>query len=63
MRELAQQSKVYDPTTKTWSEKSLNDMSLIDKFLGDTVVYAQYDEDGTHVDLETGYTVKHKKGD
>jgi hypothetical protein len=63
MRELAQKSKVYDPLTDTWSEESLNDLSLVDKFLGDTLVYAQYDEDGTHVDIETGYTVKHKKGD
>lgn len=63
IRELAQRSKVYDPETNTWSEKSANDMGLFSKFLGDTLVYAQWDEEGVHVDPETGRTVKHKKGD
>jgi hypothetical protein len=27
------------------------------------LVYAQYDEDGTHIDERTGIQVKHKKGD
>ena len=38
-------------------------MSLLDKFFGDTLVYAQWDEEGTHIDPETGRTVKHRKGD
>lgn len=63
LRELAQQSKVYDPTTKTWSKESANDLSVFDKFFGDTLVYAQYDEEGTHIDPETGRQIKHKIGD
>lgn len=63
LREIAQKNKVYDPKTDTWSEESLNDLSLLDKWFGDTLVYGQYDEDGTHIDEETGYQVKHKKGD
>jgi hypothetical protein len=63
LRELAQQSKVYDPQTNTWSEESLNDMSIFKKFLGETLVYAQFDEDGEHLDPVSNVVVKHKKGD
>lgn len=63
MRELAQQSKVFDPTTNTWSKQSANDLNLIDKLFGETLVYAQWDAEGTHKDPETGRIVKHKKGD
>jgi len=62
LRELAQQGKIFDPINKTWSEKSLNDLSLLDKVFGDTLVYAQFDEDGQHVD-SNGFFVDHKKGD
>lgn len=63
LRELAQKSKVYDPETDTWSIESANDMNLLNKFFGDTLVYAQYDDDGVHKDLQTGRSVAHKKGD
>ena len=63
LRELAQQSKVFDPKTNKWSETSANDMSLLDKFFGDTLVYAQWDEEGMHIDPETGRSIKHSKGD
>ena len=63
LRELAQQSKVYDPESETWSEKSANDLNLLDKFFGDTLVYAQYDTDGVHMNPETGKLVNHVKGD
>ena len=33
------------------------------KYFADTLVLAQYDEDGEHKDLITGKTVKHSKGD
>jgi hypothetical protein len=38
---LAQQSKVFDPETNTWSDKSLNDLGILDKVFGETLVYAQ----------------------
>lgn len=63
LRELAQKSKVYDPETNTWTDKSLNDLSLLDKVFGDTLVYAQYDEDGAHKDMQSNQIVNHKKGD
>jgi len=41
----------------------LNDLSILNKFFGDTLVYAQYDEDGKHFDTNSGFMVNHKKGD
>lgn len=41
LREIAQTGRVYDPEKNTWSEKSVNDLGLIEKFFGDTLVYAQ----------------------
>ena len=63
LRELAQKEKVYDPTTKTWSDKTLNELGLLDKLFGDTYVYAQYDEDIVDTDPLTGQLTNHKKGD
>jgi hypothetical protein len=63
VRELAQQNKVYDPDTKTWSNESANDLGILTKFFGDTLVYGQWDEDGMHKDPETNRMVNHKKGE
>ena len=63
LREIAQQEKIYDPDTDTWSDKSANDISLLKKLFGETLVYAQWDEDGTHVDPSSQRVIKHKKGD
>ena len=62
-RELAQQGKYFDFTTGEWSEKSVSDLNIFQKFFGDTLVYAQWDEDGIHTDPETNRIVEHKKGD
>lgn len=62
-RELAQQEKIFDPETNTWSEKSANDLGLIQKLFGDTLVYAQYDEDTIGTNPETGKPTQYKKGD
>lgn len=40
-----------------------NDVGLIDKFFGDTLVYGQWDEDGIHDDPRTGRSTQHKKGE
>lgn len=63
LRELAQQGKIYDPSTNTWSETSANDLGIFDKWFGDTLVYGQWDADGIHKDPRTGYSVQHKKGE
>jgi hypothetical protein len=38
-------------------------LGILRKFFGDTLVYAQWDEDGEHPDPESGRRVKHSKGD
>ena len=63
LRELAQQEKVFDVKTNTWSKESLNNGNLLDKFFGQTLVYAQWDEDGVNINPETGKPMNHKKGD
>lgn len=66
--EIAQSNKVLiNPTTAGSNlENAQWDDSPNDKFLGnffETLVLAQYDEDGTHTDPITGETVEHKKGE
>ena len=53
--------KIFDPKTGEWSKDSVNDRGLLNNFLGETLVYGQWDEDGVHDDLEYGVKVKHKK--
>jgi len=70
MRELAQSSKIYDPATGTYLDKSVNDLSLwkdpvgyFKSIFGDPLVYATYDEDTEEIDPVTGNKVLHKKGE
>lgn len=69
-KELAQQSKIYDPITGTYSETSLDQQSLfkspldwISNLFSDPIVYATYESDGTHIDPISGREVTHKKGE
>lgn len=69
-RELAQDSKIYDPQTGTYLDKSVNDISLfnnpieyVKSLFGDPLVYATYDEDTIETDPITGKKVKHYKGE
>lgn len=66
-RELAQNSKIWDPETQTYLDKSVNDLSFFEhpveyfkSLFDDPIVYATYDED--EVDEKTG-KVLHKKGE
>lgn len=66
--ELAQSHKVLaNPTTAGLNlENAKWEDSPNDSFFGhffDTLVMAQYDEDGVHIDPITGERVEHKKGD
>lgn len=68
--EIAQSQKVYDTKKGEFEDESINDRAFGNnpfKWLGDLfsepLVIAQWDEDGEHVDLLTGETKKHKKGD
>ena len=68
-RERAQQNRIYNTATGTWSDDTLNDRTLFSspiKWLktafGEPLVYATYNEDGTHYDPFTGTEVEHRKG-
>ena len=70
MRELAQSSKIYDPATNTYLDKSIDELSLwkdpagyFKSIFGDPLVYATYDEDTEEIDPVTGNKVLHKKGE
>lgn len=67
--ELAQQSKIFDPTTGKYLDYSPNDMSLVKNPIGyiktlfdEPLVIAQYEEDGEHIDPITKRVVKHTRG-
>ena len=62
-RELAQQGKIFDIKNNRWLDKSASELNLFQKFFGDTLVYAQWDEDGISIDPISGVEVSHKKGD
>lgn len=57
--EIAQTQQIYDIKTGEWKD-SPND-SFFDNFFN-TLVLATWDEDGEHLDKETGQMVKHSKG-
>lgn len=64
-RVLLNPNEVYKNGNADWSKAKWGD-SPNDSFWGyftDTLVMAQYDSDGTHVDPVTGQTVEHRKGD
>lgn len=69
-KELAQRSKIYDSKLGQFTDKSVNDISFTESPLeyfkslfSDPLVYATYNEDGTHIDPFTKQEVQHKKGE
>ena len=70
-KEQAQKNKVFNPETGKFEDYTPNDYALFNSplnflksiFTTDSLVYAQYDEDGIHIDPITGEQVQHKKGD
>ena len=63
LRELAQQSKIFDVKTNKWLDKSANEMGFFGSLFSPTLVYAQWDEDGKSFDPITNKMTEHKKGD
>lgn len=58
-REAAQNNKYYDPETRTWSDKTVNELGALGLITGESLVYATYDED---VHDENGNLI-HAKGE
>ena len=69
-KELAQKSKIYDSKTGQFLNKSVDDISFTESPLeyfkslfSEPLVYATYNEDGTHIDPFTKQEVQHYKGE
>lgn len=62
-REAAQKNYYYNTETGQWSDKTVNDLGALGLITGDSLVYATWDTDGTHIDPLSGETVRHAKGD
>lgn len=61
-RELAQMHKVWDSKNQKWLDYTAEDLGI--KYLfKQSLVYAKWDEDGTHFDKSLGREVKHRKGE
>jgi hypothetical protein len=60
MREVGQTSKIFNPETGEFENKTPNDLSFLE-VLGSNLVLASWDEDGYHD--ENGRQVAHMKGD
>lgn len=63
MRELAQQSKIWDTENQKWLDETADERGVLKSLFGQSLVYATWDEDGVHEDPFTGRQIKHKKGD
>lgn len=61
--EIAQKGKVIDYATGKTLDWSANDKGGFQGFNREALVLAQWDEEGTHMDPETGRMVKHAAGD
>lgn len=61
--ELAQSNYIFDPETQQFSKETPESMPLYKKMFGETLVYAKWEDEGFHKDLETGEEVVHHKGE
>jgi F0F1-type ATP synthase gamma subunit len=52
--EVAQSNQIFDPETGKFTNETPESLSLIDKAVGRTLIYAKYNEDGYHIDPLTG---------
>lgn len=62
-REMAQKNQYFDNDTGKWSDKTVNEEGILGLLKNKSLVYASWDEDGTHIDPFTGKEVKHAKGE
>lgn len=61
--EAAQSNFIWDPKTQQFTDKTPETLSLWKKATDQTLIYAKWDEDGTHIDPMTGVEVRHQKGE
>ena len=63
IRELAQNNKIWDTKNQKWINKTPNELGIFGSIFSEPLVYAQWEEDGMHLDKESGREVLHKKGE
>lgn len=63
MQEAAQSNYIFDPKIGQFTDKTPESLSLWDKINGQTLIYSQWEDNGTHIDSETGKETYHYKGD
>lgn len=61
--ELAQMGKIWDSENGVWKEGTAESQGLIDKFFGETLVYAKYTHDGIQENPVTGEYDMHYNGE
>lgn len=61
--EAAQSNNIYDPETGSFINNSPESLPFYKKVFGGTLIYAKWNEDGTHIDPISGEQVQHHKGD
>lgn len=60
--ENAQSNRIWDSKNNKWLDETPESRPLYKKLFGDTLVYAQWDENGTHIDPITGQEIEHFAG-
>lgn len=63
MKEIAQRNYIWDTANNKWLDSTPNSLGFFGTTFNDSLVYAQWDTDGTHTDPETGRLIKHTKGE
>ena len=63
IRELAQNNKIWDSANNKWMDKTPDDLGIFGSIFSEPLVYAQWEEDGEHLDKFTGRNIFHKKGE
>lgn len=61
--EAAQSNFIFDPKTGKFTDKTPESLNIFEKALGQTLVYAKWEEDGLHINSKTGLEETHRKGD
>lgn len=60
--EAAQSNHIFDPETGKFINETPETLNIFKKAFGQTLVYAKWESDGSHINPQTGVAEFHKKG-
>lgn len=60
--EAAQSNHIFDPETGKFINETPETLNIFKKAFGQTLVYAKWESDGSHINSQTGVAEFHKKG-